>query len=128
MSYLIAMYVYYHGNNLAVFGIHKGETLIEEHNAGMKHIDEADRELINPHLYNDLKQQEEKQKQYADEMNYNSIMQSMMKQSQDHSYQLYKAGLIESKEFDNTVDLMLTDYDDASIPLDFFTEINGGKK
>ena len=40
MSYLIALYVYYHGNNLAVFGITKGARDEDLNNRGTNRPEE----------------------------------------------------------------------------------------
>ena len=59
MSYLIGMYIYYHGNNLVVFGITKGARDEELKNEGLKRPDEIDPSLVNPKLIAEVKKQEE---------------------------------------------------------------------
>ena len=55
MSYLIALYVFYHGNNLAVFGITKGAREEDLNNRGTKRPEEIDPTLVDPTLIEGVK-------------------------------------------------------------------------
>ena len=58
MSYLIALYVYYHGDNLALFGITKGARDEDLNNGGLKRPEEIDPTLVDPNLIEGVKKQE----------------------------------------------------------------------
>lgn len=128
MSYLIAMYVYYHGNNLSAFGITKGARDEDLNNKGYKATEEIDRRLVDEKLINDVKAREEKEKKAAQELNWEAIMRDQIMKSQKKTYDMQKAGLIGDTIFENTPDTVLESYDsEGSIPLSFFSEINGIK-
>lgn len=121
MSYLIALYVYYHGNNLAVFGITKGAREEDLNNHGMKRPEEIDPTLVDPALIEGVKKQEE----LKEEMNWEEMMREAAELSQKETYKLYQSGNVSNTIFDHTPDSVMEDYDDNGvIDLDFFNELN----
>lgn len=123
MSYLIALYVYYHGNNLEVFGIRRGMMENEPENRGMKHPEEINPDLVPQELIQDVIKQEEKE-QMTDRMNWDNLMREAIMQSQKDSYRMHQSG-IEHTVFDNSSNAIIDEgVDEGSIPLDFFTSIN----
>ena len=121
MSYLIALYVYYHGNNLISFGIIKGMRSDEPQNKGLKHSEEIDPTLVNPELIKSVQQQEE----YERQSTYDEIMRNAIKESQRQSFNMYHAGVSKSDVFENTPDAIIEDENDSNIDLDFFNTLNG---
>lgn len=122
MSYLIALYVYYYGNNLVAFGIVKGLQDADIKNQGMKRAEEIDPTLVDPALIQSVQKQEalSKQKSFED------IMRQAIKDSQKNSYNLYQKGMSVSNVFANTPDAIIDESgDDGSIDLNFFNELNG---
>ena len=126
MSYLIALYVYYHGNNLAVFGITKGARDEDLNNTGMKHAEEINPDLVDKKLIDAAKQQEMKEVLTSKEMNWNDILKASIKQAQQETFKMHQSKLLENTVFDHTPEAVVEEYEDnGSIPLDFFTEMNG---
>ena len=123
LSYLIALYVYYHGNNLVAFGIVKGLKDEDITNKGLKRADEINPALVDQALINQVKKQEE----YERQKSYEEIMREAIKNSQKESYILYQTGMSKSDVFNNTPDSMIdtNGNDDGSIDLSFFNNLNG---
>ena len=126
MSYLIALYVYYHGNNLAVFGITKGARDEDLNNSGMKRPEEIDPNLVPQDLINAAIEIEEKENNTKQVTEWENMMRNAIQQSQNQSFKMYQTGTIENSVFEKSVDTVVESYeDDGSIPLDFFSSING---
>lgn len=122
MSYLIGMYIYYHGNNLVVFGITKGARDEELKNEGLKRPDEIDPSLVNPKLIAEVKKQEELENQPT----WEDLMRHAMIESQKQTYKLQQSGEIENTIFDHTPDAVMDEIEESnSIDLDFFNSLNG---
>lgn len=121
MSYLMALYVYYHGNNLIAFGIVKGMKSTDPQNKGMKRSEEIDPTLVNPELI----QQVQKQEEFDRRASFEEIMRNAIKQSQRDSHTLYQAGISKSDVFENTPDAIIESDNDGGIDLDFFNTLNG---
>ena len=120
MSYLICMYVLYHGNNLSFFNIHVGKAEAVPTNAGMSRpADEIDTSLVDPALIAEVKKQEEYEKN-----NYDNLMMETLKRSQQESMRLYKAKLVQNEGLDNTPEELLNDDNEGGIELGFFDDIN----
>ena len=123
MSYLIGMYVYYHGNNLEFFGFIKGSQEIENQNEGLSRtIDEVDKELIPVEIVRTL----EKQKEFEKENDYESIYRKALLQSQMESQRMAKSSIMKTKYQYQSEDDIETDYyeDDYEMPLDIFDDLN----
>ena len=121
MSYLIALYVYYHGNNLIAFGIVKGMQSSDPQNRGMKRTEEIDPTLVNPDLIKEVQKQEDFERQQS----YNEILKNAMKESQRESFNMYQAGISKSDIFENTPDAIIEEDNDGYIDLDIFNSLNG---
>lgn len=121
MSYLIALYVYYHGNNLSLFGIKKGLQDNEKQNTGLRRADEINPNLVDPKLIEYVRQQEN----LNAEPTWDELLKNAIKNSQKESYSLHKKGLVDDNVFaysDNSIDD--SDYDD-DIDLNMFNGLNG---
>lgn len=123
MSYLIGMYVYYHGDNLAAFGFIKGSKEIEKQNKGLDFVDLRSSGVL-PEV--EIKMMEQRQAA-IEENNYEKIMREAMIAAQNETRKLASKGIIHSELLDNTPDDVLGSnyYNEEQIPMDFFDEING---
>ena len=121
MSYLMALYVYYHGNNLIAFGIVKGMQSTDPQNRGMKRTEEIDPTLVSPDLIKEVQKQEEFDRQQS----YDDILRNAMKESQRHTFNMYQAGMSTSDIFENTPDAIIEEDTDGGMDLDFFNSLNG---
>lgn len=120
MSYLIAMYVYYHGDNLAAFGLHKGDSEILNQNMGLDREDVPISSVVPKEIVEALQRQEENKS----ELNYEEIYAQAMEEARRDTNRLSKAGLITSG-VNNTDEETYMDYnDDENIPLDFIVDLN----
>ena len=123
MSYLIALYVYYHGNNLAVFGIIKGIQEDTEKNKGLKRADEIDPTLVSPDLIAAVKNQEMLEAQQNEWAN---LMRKATIQAQKDTYRLQKAGEVQNTIFEHTPGAVIEDIeDDGHVDLSIFNNLNG---
>ncbi len=120
MSYLIAMYVYYHGDNLGTFGIRKGSTEIEEQNLGLDQEEAPISSVVPKDVIDALQKQDE----YKDELQYAELYANAMEEARRQRNKLASAGLVTSVE-NNTDEEVYADFnDDADIPLDFIVDLN----
>lgn len=125
MSYLIALYVFYHGNNLTVFGIYPGMMEESEFNTGLKHVDEADPTLVSQSLINSVKEIEAKEQVANKELEWEDILRKSVTQAQQNTYQMYRNNMVNNTVFENSAESSVEEYDDVGeIPLSFFSEIN----
>lgn len=122
MSYLIALYIFYHGNNLIVFGIHKGAKVEDLDNSGLKRPEEIDPTLVDPKLIAAAKRQEELEKQPT----WEELMRKAMLESQKHTYKLQQSGEIQNSIFEHTPDAVMDEIEEnqGGIDLDFFNTLN----
>lgn len=125
MSYLIAMYVYYHGNNLEFFGFRKGSQPIENQNEGMyKSIKEADTEL----LPKEVVQAFEKEEQLKKENDYEEILRRALAISQQESAKMAQSSIMQSdiKTDDYSDDIYDEDNPDNGFEMDLglFDDLN----
>ena len=123
MSYLIAMYVFYHGNNLAAFGFIKGSKEIEKQNEGIRTYEDLQYSgILSQHDVNIIKNQERVRK----ENDHEALMRQAIRKSQEESIELRKRGLTQNKVLDSTpVEIIDDTYDTGEIELSFFDELNG---
>ena len=121
MSYLIAMYVYYHGNNLAMFGFIKGSAEIENQNQGMKTIDDVDKSLLPPEVV----EVAERQQALENAASFQDIASAAIIKAQQETRRLANAGLINNNIHHEGYDPD-DDYveDDSTMSLDIFDELN----
>ena len=123
MSYLIAMYVFYHGNNLPAFGFIKGSKEIENQNEGTRTYEDLQYAgILSQHDVNIIKNQELVRK----ENDYEALMRQAIRKSQEESIELRKRGLTQNRVLDSTpVEIIDDTYDTGEIELSFFDELNG---
>ena len=124
MSYLIALYVYYHGNNLEIFGITKYDPNLSPKEERRKYARDVDPNLINSKAMDEVKSQIEKEKKSREYTEWENIMREAAAKSQAERYRLHKHGLIHDELFDNSQTDVYGFEEDGQIPLKFFSEIN----
>ena len=122
MSYLMTLYVYYHGNNLGAFGIVKGLRDEEIKNEGMKRAEEINPSLVDRSLIQEVMAREKIER----EENYDDILRKALLKSQKESYVRYKKGMTNDDLIQNTPEGTFNDYEEeGTIDLSFFNELNG---
>ena len=128
MSYLIGMYVYYHGNNLPLFGFDKGAMEIENQNQGLElPISEivVDSLNVSQEVKNMVKSQQEKE---SNTINYEEMMKKAIFESQQESYRLQQSSINIDTAYSNTPDYLVDEVDPGNfgtIPMSLFDELNG---
>ena len=123
MSYLMTLYIYYHGNNLPAFGFIKGSKEIENPNKGIKTYDDLRiSEVIPVHDIEIMKQQQ----QVREENDYAKMMKAALIESQKSSAELQQRGLIKNSIIESTPDYVLDDlyFEDGEIDLNEFDNWN----
>lgn len=124
MSYLIGMYVWYHGNNLPAFNVIKGAKEIENQNKGLKRTveDIENMDILPADTIEAMKRQEKVRK----ENDYETIMREALIKAQRESLELHKKGLVENETLDRSQEVQLEEiYGNNSIDMSFFDEMNG---
>lgn len=123
MSYLIGLYVYYHGNNLAMFGFVKGSEEIKDQNQGLRGVDDIKYSGLIPEKNIEIiRRQEEVRK----ENNYEELMRQAIINSQRESFVMQQKGLINNSVIEDTPEGILDElYMDDEIDMSFFDEMNG---
>lgn len=124
MSYLIALYVYYHGNNLEVFGVTKYDPNLSPKEEKAKSLRDINPNLVNKDAIDEVKSQIEKEKKTKEYSEWEQIMREAAAKAQAESYMLHKRGLIDDKLFDNSQNDVYGYEEDGVVPLNFFSEIN----
>lgn len=121
MSYLMCMYVWYHGNNLEYFGISKGAMDESELNKGTKRPDDIDSTLVSPELINEVKKNEDAY------LNYENIMRNIARKSQAESLKMKKKLQVTGTEFDNIDQEIIEDFENSTaLRMDLFDDLNSG--
>lgn len=124
MSYLIGMYVWYHGNNLSMWGIVKGAKEIENQNKGLHRSveDIENMDILPADTIATMKKQEKVRK----ENDYEQIMREALIKAQRQSLELHKKGLVENPTLDRSQEVQLEEiYGNNNIDMSFFDEMNG---
>lgn len=128
MSYLIAMFVLFYGNNLNVFGFDPGDILhTQEKNQGMglPDMESVDLQTIPETVKDFVEAEAERQKK----PNYEDVLRDAMMRSQQRTMELSRRGIIQSDLYDNTPRQSGDDYysDDGNLDdnLAFLDELNG---
>lgn len=120
MSYLIALVVYYHGNNLEVFGFSKGDLLtFEEKNTGLH--TPADVEFMN--LPDAVKSEVKAEIIRNARPTYNEIMAEELRRSQAQDAMLIEKGLIDGPKQAVAIGDEMDYFENTD--LSFFDELNG---
>lgn len=121
MSYLIGLYVYYHGNNLAMFGFVPGSREIENKNKGIiTYEDMAYSGIISQRDLQIIKEKEEIMK----ENDYEEMMRQALLKSQHDTRTLQQSKLISNTIYDNTPDVLLDDLYEENMDMSLFDELN----
>ena len=126
MSYLIALYVYYHGNNLPVFGITPGMAdENKEKNKGLIRPEEINPELVDQSIIDAAIEQQKKEAKTAEITNWEDMMKQAIMKAQQESFKMYQYGNMENSIFERTPETIIDEFDgDGAIPMDFFSSIN----
>ena len=122
MSYLIGLYVYYHGNNLDYFGFYKTDIYegAPELNSGLS------RARISDVLPRDVVEKMERDKELEKELDFESIYRDAVLKSQQESRNLSQSRFMQSNNvFDNTPKALINRTDEDSMDLSFFDTMNG---
>lgn len=118
MSYLIALYVYYHGNNLEIFGFIKGsDEDIGERNRGTVQLEDS--ELIPE----EVKEAERRSKEDLRKLEYEEILRKAIMKSQRKSIEINQTRLSNVEYLNNTAEEAFIDDDDDS-DLSLFDSLN----
>lgn len=127
MSYLIAMYVLFYGNNLNVFGFDPGDILATaEKNTGMvaPDLSNLDKDTVPDSIESFV----DKEKERHSSRSYEDILRNAIMQNQQRTMQLSRKGLIQSNLYENTPKQNGDDafYDEENVDnLSFLDELNG---
>lgn len=125
MSYLIALYVYYHGDNLSTFGFNKGALDSELNNSGLKRPEEINPDLVDKTIITDMQKQIQKEQVAKQEMDWNSMMKDAIMKSQKETFKMYQSNQIENTIFDHTEESLVESYEeDGVIQMEFFSDMN----
>jgi hypothetical protein len=126
MSYLMCLYVWYHGNNLSAFGINKGEMGEIPDNKGLKRPEEVDQSLVNAVVIKDAIEQREKERMAKMETDWESVMRVAMMNAQKKTFELSNNNMISNTIYEKSVDAIVDGYyEDSSISMDIFDQLNG---
>ena len=122
MSYLIALYVYYHGNNLHAYGIIKGMKEEKPKNEGLSYEDVQFAHVIPQHDIEIMKNQAK----VREENDYEKMMRVAILNSQQESLMMRQKGLVQNSVLDNTSSDILEDVyaGTGEIDMSFFDKIN----
>ena len=124
MSYLICLYVYYHGNNLGRFGFEKGSQEITNQNQGTYRPTDVTNLNVSDEVKSVIQTQLEKEQNTPDD--YFELMRKAVIESQNESMKLVKAGLVHNETISNTPDYVLGEINDyGNSNYDIFDELNG---
>lgn len=122
MSYLIALYIYYNGNNLALFGYEARTTLETVKNEGLIYEEDILREVLPEE---DAKRISQSNKEFRVASEYEEMMRAVMIQSNNESAKLVQSGLISTEKFENIPKEQLYAIDDEDeSDLSLFNDLN----
>lgn len=100
MSYLIGMYVYYHGNNLEAFGFSKEDSIYQEElNTGIYRPEEVDLSSVPDSVAAFVEEDAKRGK----EMSYEDLYRETILREQEKSQLLHKKGLVHNETYENTI-------------------------
>lgn len=122
MSYLICLYVYYHGNNLSAFGFDPGHAPMGELHTGLQRDTASEFEgLLPDHV---IKAMVASEKEAAAVNNYEDIFRQALAEAQSSTRQMLDSSLNVSSGAVSAQDFDISE-DDGVIGMDFFDEMNG---
>ena len=124
MSYLIALYVFYHGNNLQIFGIIPGMQEDKPLNQGLEYRSESELSKVLPE---DIAQSIVEERKKAKLLDYESILREAIEQSQNETAKIMNSSINMGRHDDSTTSF--TTYEDEynDYDMSFFDEMNGMK-
>ena len=120
MSYLIAMYVYTHGNNLAVFGLIKGSQYAKEKNKGLDAVEDY---LTSSVISDEDKAVIRNQAATKAENNFEEMLRQSIAAAQRDSLSLHEKNLSQSEVIESTPATIVQDVSDH-YDLSLFDELN----
>lgn len=123
MSYLIALYVYYHGNNLELFGFVRGDDVKVDPTKGLQRPDDIYSKNLSKDTANMIHATMEREQVKDD---YEDLLRSALIESQKETAQLYSKNLVSSDVLENTPDYVIDDYEEntGSLDLGLFDQLN----
>ena len=124
MSYLIALYVFYHGNNLSVFGFIPGQQEEKPLNQGLLYKSESE---LNKVLPDDISKSIVEERKRAKMLDYESILKEAIESSQNETAKIMNSSIDVSRY--NEEPSTYTTYEDefSDYDMSFFDELNGLK-
>ena len=125
MSYLIAMYVFYHGNNLPLFGVTPGMQEEKPKNQGLERATETELSKVLPE---DVSRAIVEERQKLKAMDYEEILRQAIADSQNETAKIRNSSIGEMYEDKESSQTYTTYEDDFSeYDMSFFDELNGLK-
>lgn len=123
MSYLIALYVYYHGNNLELFGFVRGDDVKVDPTKGLQRPDDIYSKNLSKDTAKMIHATMEREQVKDD---YEDLLRSALIESQKETAQLYSKNLVSSDVLENTPDYVIDDYEEntGSLDLGLFDQLN----
>ena len=122
MSYLIALYVFYHGNNLPIFGVTPGMQEEKPLNQGLEYKSESELSNVLPE---DVAQSIVEERKKAKLLDYESILREAIEQSQNETAKLMNSSVNIERHEDSTKSFTTYDDDYTDYDMSFFDEMNG---
>jgi len=124
MSYLIALYVFYHGNNLQIFGFIPGEKEERPRNQGLYDRSESELSKLLP---DDVAHAIVEEKNKATMLDYEAILRNAIEESQAETAKLVNSNFVNIKVDGITGDEQYNVYEDETTDYDmsFFDQMNG---
>lgn len=120
MSYLIALYVYTHGNNLPLFGLIPGEKAKEERNQGMK----VSKQHLEDLLPEDVAEAVYKQQQNESKPKYEDILRKAIMQTQKENARLINSSIGIDMGRNVSDGEFVPDVEDYHMDLGIFDDLN----
>jgi hypothetical protein len=128
MSYLMTMYVYYHGDNLEAFGIYK-QIKPEDQNKGLIYPEEEMYDKVDKKILDDIKKQKKKEAFGKRQNEWDNILKAAIAKSQRETFELSKKNMIEDSIYDYTQDAIVDDFElDSNVDMSIFDSLNGYDK
>jgi len=127
MSYLIAMYVLVHGNNLSIFGYIPGQREERPRNQGLLYKSESELSKVLP---DDIASSIVEERKRAKLLDYESILREAIESSQNETAKIMQSSInMRTENSENVTPSDYTTYEDefSDYDMSFFNEMNGLK-
>lgn len=122
MSYLIGLYVFYHGNNLELFGYEPGRDEPEKRNQGIETYDPIRlSEVLPPDVVRSIENQQIMEQQ----LDYNKMLLAAMKEAQKDSSRIAKSKAVKVSTDYAAASTVYDEFDEGTINLSLFDTLNG---